>query len=249
MDIESWAKTILETEFGYSVTKISENIEKSPDFYVEGFDEIFLVELKSKEDDTTRINTFDEKLRKGEVAEYIDTTGRKNTISKVIRDAEKQLNSIKKEVDFKLIWLAAIGKNQGMKKDQFKGSLYGTCSIFDLDSTYTIPCYYFHYNDFYQVKSVIDGAVISTEKEIQLCLNTLSPNYIKIRESNFAKKFGDACVDPIKEEEAHEAMILDANIERTDTGACLMYLRKKYKKDKIQNMQMGYYSASILVPD
>ena len=143
----------------------------------------------------------------------------------------------------------AVGRNQDMKKDQFKGSLYGNCSIFDLDSTHSIPCYYFHYNDFYHVKNVIDGALISTEKGAQLCLNTLSPNYLRIRKSNLAKKFGKACIDPIKEEEALEAMILDADINRRDTGACLKYLREKYKKDKLQNIQMSYYSASVLVPN
>lgn len=249
MNIEIWAKNILETEFGYSVTKISENDSKSPDFYVEGFDENFLIELKTKEDDEERIEVFQKALKEGKVAEYIDTTGRKNTISKIIRDASEQLNSITTEVHFKLIWLMAVGKNQEMKKDQFKGSLYGNCSIFDLDATYTIPCYYFNFNDFYHVKNVIDGALISTEESAQLCLNTLSPNYQKIRESNLAKKFNGACIDPVLEEKAQKAMILDSDIDRRDTGACIKYLKKKYKKDKIQNMQMGYYSANILVPN
>lgn len=249
MDIESYAKHILETEFGYSVEKIAEGADKSPDFLLEGHSEKLLVELKSKFDDTKVIASINEVLGKGEIAEFSDTTGRKNTISKIITDSSRQLASLKVDVDYRLVWLLAVGKNQKLKKDQFKSSLYGSTSIFDLESTYTFPCYYFGLNDFYRVKDVVDGALISTMEEGEFCLNTFSPGYPLIQNSYLANKFAKACCDPIEEEKRNEAMIVvDNNINRRDKRAVMRHLQTKYGKTKIQDMQMNFHSATVAAP-
>lgn len=249
MDVEGFVKEILEIEFGYSVTKIIESTKKSPDFLVEGYGERFLIELKTKEDDDQVAHDFNETLERDGIAEFSDTTGRKNTVSGLVRDACKQLSSIQLRVDFRLVWLMAVGRNQELKRDQFKSSLYGIFTVFDLESSHAFPCYYFGFNDFFAFKNVLDGAIISTEKEGELCLNTHSKNYSRLRDSVLAKKFGMACCDPVLEEEKQKAMIIDGDIDRKNQAACLAFLCEKYKRSKLQYMQMTYYSARALIPE
>jgi len=248
MDIEKLAKNILESEFGYQVKKISEGDKKSPDFFVNGNGERFLIELKSKFDDEGTVRNIERTLAQGEVAEFSDITGRKNAISKIICEASEQLASIDIEVDYRMIWLMAVNRNQKMKKDQFKASLYGTATICDLDLLQTVSCYYFGFNDFYRTKGVIDAALISTMEGGEFCLNThSSPNYPKIKESFLAQKFGSACRDPFKEEKEKNTVIVDADIDRRDKQLVLKYLRAKYNRKKLQDMHGHYYSSIITV--
>lgn len=200
MDIEKFVKQLLENEFGYQVEKISESDDKSPDFLLKGNGECFLIELKSKFDDENTARNIEKTIEQGEVAEFFDITGRKNTISKIILSAGEQLASINIDVDYRMIWMMAVGRHQNMKKDQFKASLYGTATICDLELLQTVPCYYFGFSDFYRTKNIIDAALVSTMTGGEFCLNTYSPNYHKIKKSFLAKKFGNACIDPFQEE-------------------------------------------------
>lgn len=186
-------------------------------------------------------------LARGEVAEFSDITSRKNAVSKRILEASVQLASIDIEVDYRMIWIMAVDRNQKMKRKQFKASLYGTATICDLDLLQTISCYYFGFNDFYRTQNVIDAALISTVEGEEMCLNTHSPNYLKIKKSFLAEKFGSACCDPFQEEKEKKAMIVDADIDRRDKQIVLKYLRKKYNRNKLQDMQEHYYSALISI--
>ena len=247
MNIEKFAKNILESEFGYQVKKIRGGDEESPDFFVDGNSECFLIELKSKFDDGGTIRNIEKTLAQGDVAEFSDITCRKNTVSKKILKASDQLASIDIDVDYRMIWMMAVDRNQKMKKDQFKASLYGTATICDLDLLQTITCYYFGFNDFYRTQNVIDAALISTMKGGELCLNTHSPNYLKIKKSFLAQQFGSACCDPFQEEKEKKAMIVDADIDRRDQQLVLKYLREKYYRNKLQDMQGHYYSSLISI--
>ena len=195
MDIEKFIKNILEIEFGYHVTKIREGNEESPDFFVNGNGECLLIELKSKFDDKGTARNIENTFRQGQIAEFSDITSRKNTISKMILKASNQLASIDIDVDYRIIWMIAIDRNAEMKKCQFKASLYGTATIADLDLQQTVSCYYFGFNDFYRTQNVVDAALISTMGEVELCLNTYSPNYHKIKKSFLVHKLGNACGD------------------------------------------------------
>ena len=248
MNIEDFAKQILETEFGYSATKITEGDTKSPDFLVDGNGEKFLVELKTRLDDAETQNLIKKYLSLGEIAEFSDTTGRKNRLSRIICDAGDQLASLDIDVDYKLVWLMAVGENQEMKKQQFKSTLYGISTIFDLDSPHTFPCYYFQFSDFYRTKDIIDGAIISTLSKAEFCLNTYSGRYLKLKQSFLAKKFDKACCDPFDEEKDERAMIVDSDVDRRDKSKVLKYLNNKYKRYKLQDMNMGFHSAKISVP-
>ncbi len=245
MDIETFAINIFEKEFGYRVKKIRQSDEKTPDFFVEGYGECFLIELKSKLDDESTVQNLQKVLEQGEIAEFSDSIERKNNISKRINYASKQLTSIYKNVDYRMIWLMATDGNQQMKKAQFKASLYGNVVIADLDLSQTCPCYYFGFNDFYRTRNVIDAALISTLEEGELCLNTYSPKYHKIKKSALVQKFGNACCDPFIEEKTNKAMLVDTDIDRRDERAILKYLKKKYERKKLQVMQRHYYSSVI----
>lgn len=238
---------LIETWLGFSAEKIPESNKISPDFLVSGYGERYLIELKTKSDDEEVITRIRTKLESGEVAEHSDTTARKNTISKIINDAAKQVSSIGIEVDYKLIWLMAVDEHQEMKFSQFKSSLYGASTIFDLDSLNTITCYYFDFNDLFRTREVLDGAIISTTNKATICINTLSKNYRSFKESSLVSKFGAAYCDPIEEEKNGLAMLIDEDLDRRDTGHLLKYLREKYGRDKLQNMEMSYFSGEVLV--
>jgi len=247
MDIEIFARSILEQEFGYRVTKIPESSAKSPDFLVEG-DKRFLIEFKSREDDDAALVKFRERLETSGSAEFFDATGRKNTVSGIVHDASNQLKAISVDVDFRLVWLMGIGRNQRMKMDQFKSSLYGLCTIFDLDSPHTFPCYYFGFNDFYRHQDVLDGAIVSTMEEAQLCLNTHSKRYKALKLSSLASKLAVGLCDPLCEEALGKAMLLEDDIDRRKTNECIRALNRKYGKSKLQNMQIEFMSHTLLVP-
>ncbi len=249
MGDENYIDQILQS-FGFVVEKIAEGKDRSPDFLVQGENENYLIELKSKFDDPIETEKRREVLGTGEIAEKHDTTGRKNTISKIIRDSVKQLSSIEHVVDYKLVWLHAVDRHQDMKLEQFKSTLYGSVDIFDLDefSGNLIPCYYFGFNEFFPASDTLDGAVVSTLEKATLCLNTFSPNYNKLKDSELALQFGKGVLDPLTQELKGDAFVIDNNIDRRDQRALIRYLNKKYKRNKLQPMVMGFHSASVLVP-
>jgi len=183
------------------------------------------------------------------LAEKHDTTGRKNTISRIVRDSVKQLSSVEHTVDFKLVWLHAVDRHQDMKLEQFKSTLYGVVDIFDLDefSGNLIPCYYFGFNEFFPASNTLDGAVVSTVDKATLCLNTFSPKYNRLMVSELSEKFDKGVLDPLTQELNGEAFVVNTNIDRKDQGELIRYLNKKYNRNKLQPMVMGFHSASVLV--
>lgn len=249
MSEEQYIKTILES-FGFLAKKLPESQDSSPDFLVTGEKDKYLIELKTKFDDPAEIADWKETLNRGEIAEKHDTTSRKNTISKRIRESADQLESITDTVDLRLVWLLAVDRYQEMKLEQFRSTLYGNVGIFDLDesSGNLIPCYYFDFNEFYSTSNTLDGAIISTVQNAIFCFNTFSPNYRLIKASEIAKKFGKAVCDPLVEELAGDAFVMDTDIDRRDEGALIKYLNKKYGRNKLQAMRMGFHSATIEVP-
>jgi len=248
MNQENYIKQVLQS-FGFEVKKIAEGTEQSPDFLVTGKNENYLIELKSKFDDRVEIHKSREILISGNIAEKHDTTGRKNTISKIVRDSVKQLSCIEHAVNFKLVWLHAVDRYQDLKLDQFKSTLYGLVNIFDLDefSGNLIPCYYFGFNEFFPASYTLDGAVVSTAEKATLCLNTFSPKYECLKNSELAEKFGKGILDPLTQELNGRAFIIDTNIDRKDQRAIIRYLNNKYNRNKLQPMFMGFHSASVLV--
>ena len=82
----------------------------------------------------------------------------------------------------------------------------------------------------------------------KLCLNPLSPRYEQLKVSEVLTPFKGAIEDPIEMERSESALILDAAIDRKNEAELLAFLQQKYKTGPLMKFDLGYTSASILLP-
>lgn len=240
---------------GFSVTRIAESRNKSPDFLVKDPVHTYLVELKDKFPDAAKLEQRNEVLSRGQTYEEQQSTGYNNAVSAVIRDALKQLAAFKGEtVHFKLIWLHARGRKPDIQLDQFRATLYGSVDIVDLAeivgveaSTVARPCFYFSFSEFYRFRYILDGAIIATDKKALFCLNSLSPRYQGLRHSKLKLIFEHGICDPKELEGDGRAYIADCEGSRRDKQRILKYIQRKYNRPKLIDLTMQDYSAEVLV--
>lgn len=57
--------------------------------------------------------------------------------------------------------------------------------------------------------------------------------------------FGDATVDPEREEASGEALIADCDLPRRDEGPVVQYLQRKYGKGHLIAMEMGLSAGLV----
>jgi len=63
--------------------------------------------------------------------------------------------------------------------DQFRSTLYGEVDVVTAraqEGRRTIPCYYYTFNEFYNLRRIIDGAIASSQTRSGLYINSLSQN-------------------------------------------------------------------------
>lgn len=224
-------------KIGVVINKIPESSEKSPDFIILDGDSRILVELKTKFDSESLVNQRKFKLDKNEMFEKTTVLKRTNTLSGIIKDASNQLSSQKKKLnaDYCFIYLQATGLHSSEQFSQFEVSLYGSKHIIpmgvsDLDIK---NCYYFTNSDFFNNRKILDGAFIFGENAGRLCLNTLSPNYLKIISGTFVDKFKPGVLDPGEQERNGLAYILDSDLPRSNEDLLIKYLQNKYNLSTI----------------
>jgi hypothetical protein len=227
--------------------------KKEADFLADFGGVRVLIEEKTKEDDPNYLATRAKELEQGGIHEETISLIRNETLSGIIGHATKQLrSSTDKPHDFRLMWFTATGVNAEAKCDQFMATLYGRTNIVELNAGGYRRCYYFRNSDFYRRATVLDGAVAAyvygTSITPKLCLNSLSPRYAALRQSNVVSPFGTAVEDPADLEARGTAFVLDCNLNRKDEGPLLAYLETKYKTRPLMTLDLGYVSASTLLP-
>jgi len=237
---------------GFTVKKIPESSEESPDFLIVDEESKVLVELKTKLDSESLINKRESKLEKGEMFEKSTVLKRTNTLSGIIRKASSQLASQKEkhDADFCFVYLQAMGIHSSEKLTQFEVSLFGSKDIIlmgggDPDIK---TCYYFTHSDFFNNRQVLDGAFIFGENSGRLCINSLSPNYKRVIESKFVNRFWPGVLDPNEQESSGKAYILDADLPRSDDVALKEYLQEKYDLPKIVPFNWPHISVISRLP-
>lgn len=113
-------------------------------------------------------------------------------------------------------------------------------------------CYFFRNSDFYRYRHHLDGAVAAhlngDTVTMKLCLNPHAEGWKALRDSPYARNFKLGLIDPVAEEAAGEAYIVDGDISRADEYAVIQFLEKKYGLTKVQNMDMNMASAVVRVP-
>jgi hypothetical protein len=251
----SYARLLLE-HWGISVEDIptSDREQKKEADFLASFGKVrVLIEEKTKEDDLNYLSTRAKELEQGGIHEETISLIRNETFSGIIRDAAKQLrSSTDKPHDFRLMWFTATGVNAQAKYEQFMATLYGRTNIVELNADGYRRCYYFRNSDFYRRAAVVDGAVAAyvdgRSITTKLCLNSLSPRYAALRQSSVVSPFGTAVEDPADLEARGTAFVLDCDLNRKDEGPLLAYLETKYKTGPLMTLDLGYTSASMLLP-
>ncbi|MDP1954979.1 MAG: hypothetical protein Q8K71_10920 [Polaromonas sp.] len=213
-----------------------------------------IVEEKLKFDDPASVAARNVALAQGQVHGSSQPLTSNNRISGIVRKAAGQLSSTASEVahDLRILWFTGVGFDGEAKHYQLISTLYGSTRIFQLDHRHMRTCYFFRNSDFYRYRDHLDGAVAAhlngNTATVKLCLNPYSPRWKALRDSPFAHNFKLGLIDPIAEEQAGEAYIVDSDIDRRDERAVIACLEKKYGLKHAMNMDMSMATASIRVP-
>lgn len=251
----SYAKALLE-HWGVTVQDIpTSDAEKKQeaDFLANFSGVTVLIEEKTKEDDPVYLARRSQELESGQIHAATFPLRRDETLSGLVRDASRQLrSSTNKPHTFRLMWFTATGVRAEAKYEQFIATLYGRTNILEMNASGYRRCYYFRHADFFRRADIIDGAIVAhTDGQSissRLCLNSLSPRFQALRQSPVLAPFGTAIEDPQALEAEGIAFILDSALDRKDERQLLAYLQRKYGTGPLMKFDLGYTSASLLVP-
>src|SRR5713101_4986654 len=182
---------------------------------------------KRKEDDSERIETFNQDFNDNGEAFRTEAAGYTNTMASIIRDAAEQLDTTTPfPGEFKLIWFAAKGQNAQLQVDQFRSTLYGQVDILTATAgkpVRVIPGFYYTFNEFYKLPQ-IDGAIgcFDTLDDLYLkahagfYLNSYSPRASELKQTKLFKMFARAAAicDPSALEATGDALICNHDTDR-----------------------------------
>lgn len=248
MSQEEFVTQVLEL-WGLSVTKIPEQQEKTPDFLATAGDSSYLIELKTKSPNPDVLERRDAALGAGELFEEHISMVPRNRFSGVIRSATDQLDAYEADDAIQLIWLHSEGHSANAQMDQFEITLYGSTTLVDWAEKGTAgDCYFFTNSDFFRYRDILDGAILSTPEKAKICLNPLSDNYERFKESFLCVTLNEGICDPYAREAEGVAYVVDGDVDRNDKNSVLAFLREKYGQEKLMDMTMGHFSATVAVP-
>ncbi|HZW13214.1 MAG TPA: hypothetical protein VFF81_08495, partial [Noviherbaspirillum sp.] len=213
-----------------------------------------IIEEKFKLDDPAAVAARIAALGAGQVHGSSQPLTPNNRISGIVRKAVGQLSSSAAEIphDLRILWFTGFGFDGEAKHHQLMATLYGSTRIFQLKDQFMRTCYFFRNSDFYRYRDHLDGAVAAhlngNTATVKLCLNPYSRRWKTLRDSPLARNFKLGLIDPIAEEKAGEAYIVDSDIDRRDEEAVITFLERKYGLEQAMNMDMIMASATVLVP-
>lgn len=248
------ARAVLE-QWGISVEEIPTSAReqrKEADFLAT-FDGVrVLIEEKTKAEDPARAAARESRHREGLLHVETLPSVRDETVSGVVRHATRQLKSSSRlPHEFRLLWSTATGPTAQGKYEQFMATIYGRTNVLEMNVAGYRRCYFFRQGDFYRRAGVLDGAVAAyadgKSTSVRFCLNPLSDNFERLRQSPFLRPFGTAVENPIELEARGTAFILDTDLDRGAEGPLLAYLQQKYKTGPLMKIDLGYTRASVPV--
>ena len=244
-------KKVLE-KYGLKVHNIEEKEgQQTPDFYVVGKGNEYIIELKIKGDDPIEIESDEEALKRGQLVSKRIPIGPRNRLAAIIGKGVQQMADYDPMGQtFHVIWLHSSGNEPELLDRRFRSTLYGTAKLFSLRINNVISCYYFHESAFYSWRDHLDGAILTYMDKIQLCLNTQSPRANEFRNSDLSKitSKGKGLFDPVKLEEQYtDVMLADCDIDRKKIDEVMGYLQGKYCIDHLQIMPMHQLTGMIAV--
>jgi hypothetical protein len=248
MDYESQVQEFLRRH-GYYVEKIPCEKDKSPDFLIRDATYTYGLELKTKFPSDSQVEERDRQLETTGVHVVREPAVRKNTLSGIITDAATQLAQYPLLKDsLRLVWLLSTGHLADARIHQFETTLFGSTQIIDITNKWSGTCYFFSNSDFFRCRDVLDAAIVSIELEPKLLLNPLSPRYEQIKGSSLAKLLAKDLIDPIELEKLGQAFVVEGEVDRNNEEEVLLYLKTKYKSQRLEKMEMMSLSGTLRVP-
>jgi len=230
-------------ERGYIATDIPQQETQTADLLVTAESQAYIFEIKSKLDDPIKVSKERAIFEQGGMAERHETTGRTNVISKVTRKAADQLRNHDSSA-FRLLWFHGQGSDAKLQADQCVATLYGISDIGERDTVQNTgmkPCYYFDFSEFFELRDVLDGAVVGFQGRdgvyyTGLYINNFSKNKAELLKSKLAKDFGSGLCNPDQLEQNGDIYIADCDVSRNNKLAIFDYLQTKYNVGGLFNL-------------
>jgi hypothetical protein len=168
----------------------------------------------------------------GELYRRKDPITHNNTVSGVLRDAQKQLSQTPKaDATFQLIWFHAGSDLQWrLAFATFYGHMH-LSAVWPRDAK-SAECFYFTYNVAHSMPDV--EALILTEGDgLHLCLNEFSPRRDEFRSSRLYEVFSVGEIDPVAMETAGKIIACRADISRKNPQDVLRALKEQTGVDYV----------------
>lgn len=224
--------------------------QKTPDIRAWHKNEHYFFELKIKSDNLEELKQEREVLKRGEIAEKHTPTGIRNTLFGVISDSVEQMACFDYGHNvFHISWLHSSGRYDELLNMRFHATLFGTQDLFSVERKGLITCYYFNESSFFSHRNELDGVILTYQNKLQLCVNTLSPNYSDFTKSFLYKTLSKGLCDPVSQKDREGVFIADCDIDRRDEKGVIDFLCMKYGLRHLQTINMEYHSAKIALPD
>ena len=236
-------------EFGLVAKDIPPKNAKTPDFEVIGKNSRYILEFKIKGDDPTEIENDRKILNAGEIVSKEIPTGPRNRLHAIITEGVQQIKEYDPEHNsFHVLWLHSSGRNEHLLNMRFHATLFGTQDLFSLGVKDLITCYFFHDSSFYTHRNDLDAAILTYKNKLQLCVNTLSPNYNNFIKSDLYLALSAGLCDPEILEKKEGFMIANCVINRKAINEVLNFLRSKYSLEHLQTIDLKQHSGMMALP-
>lgn len=248
MTIEDAVISLLEY-LDFHVARVEEGERKTPDLLAEKEGEIFLIEIKTKQDDAGRKEQMNTAFELDSIFEEVLPMGPRNRVSAIVQHGVQQLGLQWPGEPLRLLWFTALGQRSEVYARQIRATLLGSTRLIDLQETaWQRECFFFHNSAFHRWQKDLDGAVIAQNKSGQLLVNPFSPRADRLRRSPLAVTFGRGVLDPTALAADGDACIVDGDVDRGNEAAVQSHLQQKYKRPMLQSIEMGYHAVWAGLP-
>lgn len=223
-------KTFLE-DHGFKVNRISETTSKTCDFQFSDGHDKYSLEVKARESD----RAFETEIKTKDIVSRSRPHGPTNRISRILKDAVKQLDSLVSDSKtYELIWFVIREPwHPELVFKQIRSTLYGiqdiVCDHNDIENA-VVECYYFRHSAFHRFRQ-LDAVVIEKESGIVVCVNDCAQRYSEFIKSSFYSMFkrGGGLVEPKEREQNGQCFIADCSTDRSEEEAIEKYVKEKYR--------------------
>lgn len=200
-----------------------------PDLRAAKGDEVFYVEVKTRELDSD-LRAKMESVAIGETKSMLVSLDKQNWLSRDVKKASEQLESLASPTDFRVLWYRA-DSNPFLQdaKEQLGSTLLGIRMVFGQcnGEKRVRPCIYAGFSDYWRYRN-IDGTIVEVDDDLNLIPNEFSPRCDSFSRSAIFEILRDAAVDIQKLERDDLCYVVEPKVDRRDEAAILASLRKKY---------------------